>query len=200
LDKEENPMYDKFLTSLGFYNESLSLFEDEDIRKCNRLPIYKYTHTNPYLGNSGRRTEIQRDANFIYYRYADIILMQAECLAETGKIKEAYQKINEIRTRAGVPTIASSNSISDFRQNLIQERALEFAMEGKRWFDVLRYTKKNHYQDKTLITKITLTKANDPNTTEKLKALVKDTMFYYLPIPSNEIKVNNKLEQNPLYD
>ncbi len=202
-DFEENPMYEKFLPLSGIgavypTNIALTMFDREDIRLCAGNPWYKYLKKS--ITSFINRDNSERDANFLYYRYSDILLMKSECLAETGKLKEAYQQLNEIVNRAGVGSVELTESIFQYRESLLNERAKEFAMEGKRWFDVLRFTKKDKYADKNKITSIILSKFSNPNDLERLKARIKDTMFYYLPIPQIDMDVNKALVQNPFYD
>ncbi|QNK63627.1 RagB/SusD family nutrient uptake outer membrane protein [Pedobacter sp. PAMC26386] len=75
--------------------------------------------------------------NFPVYRYANVLLMLAECLNETGASGEALQYLNQVRNRAGLPTFNNTNQ-TDLRKAIIQERRMELAFENQRWFDLLR--------------------------------------------------------------
>jgi hypothetical protein len=75
------------------------------------------------------------DNNFPVFRYADVLLMLAEALGETS---EAYDLINQVRTRAGVTPVDASTP-GTFEEKLLFERQLEFITEGKRWADLLRF-------------------------------------------------------------
>lgn len=106
-----------------------------------------FVNVAPFYGNSKNR---------IIIRYADAILMRAEALIELGRYNEALPLINQIRERAQRSTemidYAPKLSVSlyqpgvnctwsnDFaRQALRWERRLEFAMEGSRFFDLVRW-------------------------------------------------------------
>lgn len=106
-----------------------------------------FVNVAPFYGNSKNR---------IVIRYADAILMRAEALIELGRHNEALPLINQIRERAQRSTdmidYAPKLSMSlyqpgvnctwsnDFaRQALRWERRLEFAMEGSRFFDLVRW-------------------------------------------------------------
>lgn len=106
-----------------------------------------FVNVAPFYGNSKNR---------IIIRYADAILMRAEALIELGRHNEALPLINQIRERAQRSTdmidYAPKLSVSlyqpgvnctwsnDFaRQALRWERRLEFAMEGSRFFDLVRW-------------------------------------------------------------
>jgi len=150
--------------------------------------------------STSKRDLSERDANFIYYRYADILLMKAEALAETGNFGDAKILLNDIVLRAGLPTVNLPNSLSDYRQFILEERAREFALEGKRWFDVLRFAKKNNFENKYIIINILLERATDVKERPIFEARVRDTMSYYLPIPEGDLTYNQSLEQNPFYN
>ena len=66
-------------------------------------------------------------------RYADVLLMAAEAHFQTGNVGVASGFVNEIRTRAGMPSITVSTL-----QDIWTERRLELACEGHRFFDLVR--------------------------------------------------------------
>lgn len=97
--------------------------------------------------------------NTVVIRYADALLWKAEALIELGREDEALPIINQIRTRAANSTVtdADGNSVSNYdvatyedgqninwtqetaREALRFERRLELAMEGWRFFDLVRW-------------------------------------------------------------
>ncbi len=84
--------------------------------------------------------------NIILFRYADILLMNAEAMFETGKMSEAVwnNTIKPIRERAGFTLGGALNYPaglgSDAMRELIRnERRSELAMEGLRYFDIVRW-------------------------------------------------------------
>jgi hypothetical protein len=106
-----------------------------------------YVKTGPWHANS---------KNNIIIRYADVLLMRAEAMIEKGDYAAALPLINQVRNRAKVSTgligFATNLNIQayvdgvncvwsqDFaRQALRWERRLEFAMEGSRFFDLVRW-------------------------------------------------------------
>lgn len=80
--------------------------------------------------------------NWSLFRYADVLLMYAEATNEaTGPADDVYAAIDSIRLRAGMPVIdrvryASKESLRDFIRN---ERRVELAGEGLRYFDIIRW-------------------------------------------------------------
>jgi len=77
------------------------------------------------------------EQDWIELRLADVVLLYAEALNENSKTTEAITELNRIRTRAGLGgTTASSQG--DVRQAILDERRLELALEGHRWFDLVR--------------------------------------------------------------
>jgi hypothetical protein len=76
-------------------------------------------------------------------RYADVLLMAAEALNENGKPAEALVYLNQVRERARqgnnaiLPDITNTNK-SELRDIIFNERRAELAMEGWRFWDLVR--------------------------------------------------------------
>mgnify|MGYP000102733734 CR=1 FL=1 len=95
--------------------------------------------------------------NHSIMRYADLLLMAAECEVETGSVDKAIEYVNMIRSRAAnedfwvkdadgnnaanyqISTYDSGMSQSDARDAVRTERRLELGMEGHRFFDLKRW-------------------------------------------------------------
>ena len=77
--------------------------------------------------------------NFPVLRYADILLMQAEVLAEKagGPTPEAVGLLNRVRERADLPPVQPASKAA-FDAALEHERRIEFVGEGRYWFDLVR--------------------------------------------------------------
>jgi starch-binding outer membrane protein, SusD/RagB family len=76
---------------------------------------------------------------YILMRYADILLMYAEAKIEQNQIDNSVvTAINLVRARAGQPAIAAGTQ-AQMRQIVRRERAVEFAGEGLRLFDLRRW-------------------------------------------------------------
>ena len=125
----------------------------------------------------------ESDADFIYLRYADVLLMYAEALNEinNGPNTEAYNAINKVRNRADLDDLPAGLSYQDFKDAVLQERQWEFVMEGHRWYDLVRFGK--------LVERVTLAKP-----TANVKA--NHVLF---PVPQKEIYYNPALTQNDGY-
>ena len=63
--------------------------------------------------------------------------MYAEALNENGNMSGALTELNKIRSRAGLDN-STADSQSAVRQAIADERRLELAFEGHRWFDLVR--------------------------------------------------------------
>ncbi len=175
--------------------------EDATIAKLgeNNYIIWKYVGRAPD-GQSFRSGADQYSANWIVYRYADILLMKAEALSQLERYTEALRIINEeIRERANVPSITVAFTPVAFEDAILEERALELAYEGKRWFDLLRMGRRDNYARKSKLIEIIV--ANAPSTQKRvLAAKLSNPLGWYLPIYNTEIERNINLDQNPYYD
>ena len=162
-----------------------------------------YFKLGPFMGTA---------KNYDILRYDDILLMQAEAYIELGQQDKALSIINQIRTRAAASTgklkkadgtFASNYNIKtysatgwtkDFARKALQwERRLEFATEGARFFDLVRWG----IAEPILNAYIAVEK-----TRRSFLATAKFTAGRdeYLPIPQSEITFTKGLyKQNPGY-
>lgn len=211
-----------------FYNEknnatykvsgaTRALFEDESIREIDvrgksgsylidatyDSKIWKYAGTGIYGLDGTERGSAERDANWIIYRYADILLIKAEALVMKGaeSYQEAFDLIKEIRTRAGYTVdLPFPESEQEALMMVINERQREFVAEGKRWFDILRVASRNNFTTyKSYLTDVLLDNVAAKDRPQ-WEAKLSDTNSYYLPIHKNEItNSGGTLQQNPYY-
>lgn len=120
-------------------------------------------------------------------RYADVLLVYAEAKAmSSGADQSAYDALNAVRNRAGLPNLKVAPTNEAFRDSVIRERSWEFAgLEPNcRWYDLLRtetVAKANSYRDP----------AEEP-----LIGTPDDTQhtFYWAPIPIFDTNLNPNLK------
>lgn len=122
--------------------------------------------------------------DYILLRYADVVLMLAEALNEQGYQAngKAFNLLNQIRTRAGLNSLTAIDlpNQSSFRNAVLNERFLEFPLEGQRWFDLIR-TNTAQVEIFTGVTKVN----------SNLGLNIQNFQFLY-PVPQVEIeKINN---------
>lgn len=162
-----------------------------------------YFKLGPFMGTA---------KNYDILRYDDILLMQAEAYIELGQQANALPLINQIRARAAASTAKLKKADGSFPSNyntqpypaagwtqayartaLQWERRLEFATEGARFFDLVRWG-------------IAAQSLNNYISIEKTRRSFLSTAVFtagrdeYLPIPQSEITFTNGLyKQNPGY-
>jgi hypothetical protein len=157
-----------------------------------------------YVGKNNKDIIAQSDSytHWFVYRYADVLLMKAEALAQTGKGQEALDLVSTIRTRAGALDATNTHpdpaNVSEVSRFILEERAREFMFEGKRWYDVLRYVKRNNYAQLDYL--LDMVAGTVPaNTVRTTQAKMRDHNSHYFPIYEYELQTNKNLEQNPFY-
>jgi hypothetical protein len=150
--------------------------------------------------------------NYDILRYDDILLMQAEAYIELGQQDKALPLINQIRSRAAASTARlkkldgtfpsnynvkpypAAGWTQDYARTALQwERRLEFATEGERFFDLVRWG---------IAEQVLNAYINVEKTRRTFLATAKFTAGRdeYLPIPQSEITFTNGLyKQNPGY-
>ena len=153
--------------------------------------IYPRKYTNDGVGN-GKTQENAAESgiNYRVLRYSDILLMYAECLNEANQTAAAYPFIQKVRTRVGLPDLATvkpNMTQAQMRDQLAHERLLEFCLEGHRFDDIRRWGWLSNP------TKLALLKANDPEINTYLPGRE------YYPIPQTEIDNNPGYSQNSSY-
>ena len=119
------------------------------------------------------------DHDWIDLRLADVILMYAEALNETGSpAAMVLSLLDDIRTRAGLNVLDAStiNTQAAVRQAIADERRLELAFEGHRWFDLVRTGTVDAEMGQTI-----------------------NSQYYIFPIPESEVLAFDIITQNPGY-
>jgi len=147
--------------------------------------------------------------NIILMRYADVLLMRAEALVESGSTgQEVYDLINQVRARVGMPKVESAEgsglSKEKLRSIIRHERRVEFFEEGTRYADMLRWKDASLVHD---VIGYNNSKLSDPSspatwTFEQVKVATRvfdATKGWLWPIPQSEIQNNENLTQNPGY-
>lgn len=146
--------------------------------------------------------------NWEIIRFADVLLFKAEALIELGRQSEALPLINRVRERAAASTTllkqANGNFTSSYKMGTYQpginctwtpdfarkalrwERRLEFAMEGSRFFDLVRWGVAAEYLNAYFaVEKTRSAHLND--------ASFKKGRDEYLPVPLNQINYSKGL-------
>jgi hypothetical protein len=138
--------------------------------KYRLTPDYEWTHI--YYGGKPY-------ANFVIFRYAEVLLMKAECLVRLTRESEAGTTLQPIYSRADMSPIASPTL-----PQIEAEWTREFVLEDQRRTHMIRFgtfTESDHYRgDKTPV----------------VDRGAHTTLF---PIPYLELAKNNQLKQNPGY-
>jgi hypothetical protein len=92
---------------------------------------------NQKVWTPGNDVPSQFDHNRRIIRYADVLLMAAEALNENGKTTDAETELNKVRARVGLTTFNGENQ-ADLREIIFNERRHELALEGLRFWDLIR--------------------------------------------------------------
>jgi starch-binding outer membrane protein, SusD/RagB family len=157
-----------------------------------------------FVGRNSQDLIAQSDSytHWFVYRYADVLLMKAEALAQLNRGQEALDIVELIRTRAqaleGTNTHPDPANSADVSKFILEERAREFMFEGKRWYDVLRYVKRNNYAKIDYL--LDMVAGTVPaNTVRTTQTKMRDHNSHYFPIFEYELQTNKQLEQNPFY-
>ena len=175
---------------------------------------------------NNRRTFDNYRQNWIVYRLTDVMLMKAEALVQTAAndsdrvvLDQAFNLVQAVNKRSMAKNVSDTLQISAFpdRESMellvLAERERELCFEGKRWFDLMRYCYR-HMEGVDLKTKLA-DRTEWPTLYAPMLALIvrkyvtggeavsykmKSEPFLYWPIQERELKVNNLLKQNPVFE
>lgn len=142
--------------------------------------------------------------NFPYFRYAEIVLNNAEALNELGRTPEAVAEIIRIRKRANIQAgtdnrygIPAGISQIDMRTLIQNERRIELCFEEHRFYDVRRWKLGNTELNKTL-NGVQITNTNGTLTYQVVPVtnILFQDRLYHLPLPYDETVKDANLLQN----
>ncbi len=105
-----------------------------DDRDVNGSPLYQYDAT----ANKGAAPFFSA-AQLIELRYAEVLLNLAEVACGANQLGEAVGYVNQVRQRAGVPAYDVPGDQAVCMSEILYERQIEFAYEGKRFDDMRRW-------------------------------------------------------------
>ena len=180
-------------------NDARNLFytatQQEDIDDIGEfshgIAFMKFRNVNSVDGEVPNKAYNEDDAkwtgpsfvntDFPMMRYADVLLMAAECQVRGAAVSGAITGFNEVRARAGVARIANPTL-----QDILDERARELYQECWRRSDLIRFgkfTSGYNWQWKGNV--------KEGTDVDAYRAL--------FPIPDSDRLANTKLQQNPGY-
>lgn len=169
------------------------LSEQGDKRYDQTVVFYECDWSIYYPANNYAFMYKTRSAynSIIKLRYADILLLKAEALIAKDDYNGAAQIINQTRRRAGLTDLPASASASkeSIMKAYLKERRLELALEGERWFDLVRLDKVEEVMNAVF----------DKDEGRPAQAMPYTSLSYVLPIPQDVIDQNPSLVQNPGY-
>jgi len=145
------------------------------------------------------------------FRYAEILLNAAEALNEAGQTEQAYQYVNQVRARVGMPAYSGMTQ-AKLRDRIRNERRVELAFEDHRWFDERRwklFEGKSASSERNLpryqqvynlygvhVTPNASTVYNYVSEQNHPTRVFNSPKNYLFPIPDSETKMLSKLKQN----
>jgi hypothetical protein len=154
---------------------------------ANELFIKKFTRAD--LGVASETASLNSGINYPVIRYADVLLMNAEAKNELGgKTAAAAALIQQVRTRATLPNRQAEFAAftqAQLRDQIVHERVMEFAIEGKRINDIIRWGWLNDPA------KIALLRSHDFEWDKWTPG------NEYIPIPQVELDINKNLKPSP---
>lgn len=172
---------------MQLYGKDFATFYASSPADLNDIFCRKYQNSD---GQFADEYDWRSGINERLLRYADILLMYAECLNETGDTQGAYTYIQMVRNRVNLPDLATAKpgmTQVQMREQIGHERFLEFPLEGHRFDDIRRW---GWLQDPT---KLAWLKSRDAEFNTYTAGRE------YFPIPQLEMDNNPGTIQNDSY-
>lgn len=147
----------------------------------------KYVDWNNY--GSAWGWDVRSDQDFVLIRYAEVLLIYAECQNEvSGPDQGIYNAVNAIRSRVGVnmPDLPANLTKEQMKQAIQNERLYELGLEGLRYWDLKRW--------KTI--ESVYASVQNPGGYQRKFDPSKNYVF---PFTQSELDRNPNLKQNPNY-
>ncbi|OQP66555.1 hypothetical protein A3860_13830 [Niastella vici] len=197
-----------FYNGLTWLNRAVQTYQGGVDKPDNPATAQVQTRTGYYLrkflGNFTTSTAFSNQShNFPIFRFAEILLTNAEALNELGQVENAVAEIIKLRARAGI-TAGSSNRYgirvgitqTEMRDLIRNERRIELAFEEHRFWDLRRWKIAAQVMS-TPITGMKITNGT-PLTYQVVTVTTPafQNRLYHMPIPYDEISKNPKLVQN----
>ncbi|MDR2027343.1 MAG: RagB/SusD family nutrient uptake outer membrane protein [Prevotellaceae bacterium] len=199
------------INSIMFYGQDCGRGLGQRADECfyiTGIGVQKLVHPQTSGGWAFRTTYFP----YPIIRMADLYLMKAEALNEySGPSQEVYDALNVVRRRAGIPDVEEVWSNPDLartvdkhkdqlglRDIILQERGIELAFEGSRYWDMVGYKRAVSEFSKPVIG------WNDRGTTAQTFYTIESKQYrrftptnYLWPIDLKERNINSNLIQNP---
>ncbi|MFC5411777.1 RagB/SusD family nutrient uptake outer membrane protein [Larkinella bovis] len=202
---QESPLYDpanpmanrdpRFAETFVYPNQNLNGYLYDPFDRSNLSGSLTYLHYRKYI-NDMKPIETHTHVNWIILRYADVLLMYAEAKNEaSGPDATIYDALDQVRKRAGMPVVNRSkyNTQAALRALIRNERRVELAAEGLRYFDIIRWKTAEVVLNKEVFS----LEVKDKLPIRTLEKRIFDPKKHYVwPIPQLAIDRAKKLEQH----
>lgn len=203
-----------------------TVLRDQSLWLKTSLQTYEGGRSKPNQGNTQTRTgyylrkflgNFENETNYgdhfsdwVIYRYTQVLLDYIEASNESGgSINEIYQALYKIRKRAGLPAgdngqygLVQTSDRNELRNIIRNERRIELAFEGHRYFDIRRWKIAEDVMN-TPRTGMRITLNKGVRTYTRINVLqtkfVAPKMYLY-PVPDAEVRKNSAIgpaHQNP---
>lgn len=146
--------------------------------------------------------------NFVFYRYAEVLLNYAEAQNEAvGPDESVYSAINEIRSRSNLPPLTTGLSQEEMREAIYRERRVELCFERKRYFDNKRLKMAEVNMGNPRHNMVIRNENPQDNSGKWVYSIEEEVKYtanfdlkqYMNPLPQNALDQNPKIKQNPGY-
>ncbi|EOR94309.1 hypothetical protein ADIARSV_2550 [Arcticibacter svalbardensis MN12-7] len=189
------------ITTTGSYQGILANGDQKSTQ--TGFGVMKYLDESKDNVNSSTAGIFGSKQDYIVFRFAETLLNYAEAAFELGQMDQALLTLNQVRARAGIPLLTTLTM-----ENIRNERKVELAFEGHRYWDLRRWRIAEGVLSKDMRgLRYVLdfkTKKYELSIREKVDGTVRSPIFqnnnYYFPITLARTANNSNLVENPGYN
>ncbi len=179
---------EKTLVNGEYYEYYVTYKGEKCLARVHKTMKNRYNNPIYYISKFSYQDGKAMISSPVVCRWAEVILNRAEAYAHLGQDAKAYEDVNVIRTRAGIPaegmfTAGNLHGYTSALDVVLDERRLELAFEGFRTHDLTR-------------NKLNIDRQYPGAQPWEIVPYTHDHLIY--PIPNNEWTVSG-IQQNPGY-
>ncbi|MCW9707582.1 RagB/SusD family nutrient uptake outer membrane protein [Aliifodinibius sp. 1BSP15-2V2] len=167
----------------AWYTPCFNDVTEEEVNACAGVNIDNL-ELHKYAAEQGQFAD-----DYVHFRVAEMVLIQAEALLNTEGPSSAVAKLNELRAKRGIDAYTGPVTEEAVLDEILEERRRELVAEGHRFFDLKRLGRD--------LRKVAFD-LDDGTTT--VSFLPYEEYYFLDDLPDGEVELNPELVENPFFD
>lgn len=167
----------------AWYTPCFNDVTEEEVNACAGVNIDNI-ELHKYAAEQGQFAD-----DYVHFRVAEMVLIQAEALLNTDGPAAAVAKLNELRAKRGIDAYTGTMTEEAVLDEILAERRRELVAEGHRFFDLKRLGRD-----------LRKVKFDPDDGTTTVSFLPYEEYYFLDDLPDGEVELNPELVENPFFD